>query len=160
MAAVEVEAPYRGMTLVGDEVHSRHLEYARGLVDLIAEDARQVYVRVTAAVGLAALFVTQLPFHRILALATWERWVLMLGLAAAVGSGALLFYYSGRLHRARVEMLRAIRDGKPESVPRIWELGGQVWERSRWAYRGGIAMLALSVGLLGFSLGALLKLVH
>lgn len=146
--------------MVDDNRHSRDLEYARGLIDFIAEDARQVYVRVTAAVGLAALFVTQLPFGRILALAVWARWVLILGLAAAVGSGALLFYYSGRLYRARIQMLKAIRDGHPEHVPKIWELGGQVWQRYRRPYQAGIAMLTLSVVLLGLSLAALLKLVH
>lgn len=141
-----------------DDTHARNLEFAHGLVDLIAEDARQVYIRVTAAVGLAALFVTQLPFDRILALDQWARWVLALGLAAAVASGALLFYYSGRLHRARVRMLREIRDGCPEKVPEIWDLEGEVWTESRWSYYTGVGALVLSVVLLGVTLAALLKL--
>jgi hypothetical protein len=140
------------------DTHTRNLEFAHGLVDLIAEDARQVYIRVTAVVGLAALFVTQLPFDRILRLHQWARWVFALGLAAAVASGALLFYYSGRLHRARVRMLRHIRDGHPEKVPEIWDLEGEVWTESRWSYYAGVGALVVSVVLLGATLAALLKL--
>ncbi len=140
------------------DTHTRNLEFAHGLVDLIAEDARQVYIRVTAAIGLAALFVTQLPFDRILALHQWARWVLALGLAAAVASGALLFYYSGRLHRGRVRMLREIRNGRPERVPEIWDLEGEVWNESRRFYYAGVGALILSVFLLGITLAALLKL--
>jgi hypothetical protein len=142
-----------------DDIHQRNLDYAESLVELIAEDAKQVYVRVTGAVGLAVLFLTQLPFDRVVALALWARWALAVGIACAVGSAACLYYYSTRLYRARVDMLKAIKADRPQDVPKIWAYSGRVWDQTQPWYKAGIGLLTAAVVLLGLVLAALLNLV-
>ncbi|HYJ22363.1 MAG TPA: hypothetical protein VEW07_10110 [Solirubrobacterales bacterium] len=141
-----------------EEQEARDLAYAHTLIEIAGEDVKQVYLRVTGVLGLAVIFVTQLPFRQLLGLPDWARWVLMAGLAAAVGSAALYFRYLSKLHLSRLEMAKTIRNGRPDQVPEIWCGEGTVWIRNRWAFYGGTGLLALSVILLGLSLAVLLNL--
>jgi hypothetical protein len=43
-------------------------EYARAVNEIARDDVRQVYLRVTGVLGLAVVFVTQLPFQRLVGL--------------------------------------------------------------------------------------------
>ena len=140
-----------------DDQVPRDIEYARAVMQIASDDVRQIYVRVTGVLGLAVIFVTQLPFARLVNLPLWTRWVLAVGLASAIASAALNFQYLTMVHLARLDMARSVRDGNAGSVEQIWV--GRAWTRHGWAFIGGTILLALSVCLLGLTLGVLLKLV-
>ena len=136
------------------------VEFARELIQFARDDVQQVYLRVTGVLGLAIVFVTQLPFDRLLRLPLWTRWVLAAGLVSAVASAALYFFYLSRVHLARIDMARCIRDGQAADVETIWAGTGSVWTRFGWAFTYGGRLLALSVALLGVALAVLLGLIH
>lgn len=135
------------------------VEFAREVIQIARDDMQQVYLRVTGVLGLAIIFVTQLPFDRLLRLPLWTRWVLAAGLVSAVTSAALYFFYLSRVHLARIDMARSIRDGRATDVEAIWAGTGSVWTRYGWAFTYGGWLLALSVVLLGVTLTVLLDLV-
>jgi hypothetical protein len=137
----------------------RDVEFAREVIQVARDDVQQVYLRVTGILGLAIIFVTQLPFDRLLQLPVWTRWTLAAGLASAVTSAALYFHYLSKVHLARLDMARSIRDGRPAEVEEIWAGTGSVWTRHGWAFKYGGRFLVLSVALLGLTLTVLLDLV-
>lgn len=129
------------------------------MIQIARDDVGQVYLRVTGVLGLAVVFVTQLPFHSLLRLPVWTRWTLAAGLIAAVTSATLYFYYLSNLHLARIDMARSIRDGEAANVDKIWAGTGSVWKRYGWAFTYGGRLLTLSVALLGVTLAVLLDLI-
>jgi len=143
-----------------EDQEARDLAYAHALMEIAGEDVKQVYIRVTGVLGLAVIFVTQLPFDQLAGLPTWARWVLMAGLVASVGSAALYFRYLSKVHLARIEMAKTIHQGRAGEVQEIWSGSGSVWMRNRWAFYSGTCLLGLSTALLGLSLAVLLDLVR
>jgi hypothetical protein len=135
------------------------VEFAHEVIQLAGDDVRQVYLRVTGVLGLALVFVTQLPFDRLVQLPLWARWTLAAGLASAVTSAALYFHYLSKVHLARLEMVRRIHDGRAAEVKEIWAGTGSVWTNYGWAFKCGSRFLLLSVALLGLTLAVLLDLV-
>lgn len=123
------------------------------------DDVRQVYLRVTGVLGLAVIFVSQLPFNRLVHLPLWTRWVLAGGLVSAVLSASLYFYYLSKVHLARLDMMRCVRDGNAAGVEKIWAGTGSVWERYGWAFKFGGRLLALSAALLGLTFAVLIDLI-
>lgn len=138
---------------------AKQIEYARTLNEIARDDVRQVYLRVTGVLGLAVLFVTQLPFHRLVGLPLLARWALMAGVASAVASAALYFYYLSKLHLARLDIARSIRDEDGAGAENIWAGSGSVWSSYGWAFTYGGRLLYISVSLLGCTLGVLLNLI-
>ncbi len=137
----------------------RQVEYARSLSEIARDDVHQVYLRVTGVLGLAVLFVTQLPFHQLVELPLWTRWVMAVGLAAAVGSAFLYFLYLSKVHLARLRIARCIRDEDGAQAEKIWAGAGDVWTDYGWAFTYGGYLMALSVALLGLTFGVLLDLI-
>jgi hypothetical protein len=134
-------------------------EYGSTVIQLAGEDIRQVYLRVTGVLGLAVVFLTQLPFDRLDGLPLWTRWAFLAGVASAAGSAALYFLYLSKMHFARLRMAEYVRDGKARRIPEIWAYGGgKVWTEWRWAFRGGSGLAAASLLLLGLTLARLLDL--
>lgn len=134
-------------------------EYANTVIQLAGEDTRQVYLRVTGVLGLAALFLTQLPFDDLKELPLWTRWVFVGGLLSAVGSAALYFHYLSKVHLGRLKMASCIRDGRAAEVDDIWAGTGSVWTEYGWAFNYGGRLMVLSVILMGTTLCALLDLI-
>ena len=116
-------------------------------------------VRVTAAVGIAALALTQLPFDRLVRLHVWARWALALGIASELAAAACLFYYLGHIHLRRLDMARAVRDGDGGAIDEIWAGGGKLWRQYGWAFRVGTGLTALGIASIPVAVAALLKLV-
>ena len=142
-----------------EEPQTDDVDHARAVIEIAKDDVQQVYVRVTGVLGLAVVFVTQLPFQRLVGLPLWARWAFLAGLASAVGSAALYFHYLSKLHLARLAMARTVRDGRACDVEKIWAGSGTVWTEYGWAFNAGGRLMALSVGLLGLTLAVLLDLV-
>lgn len=142
-----------------DDDFNRHVDFARELAEIARDDVRQVYLRVTGILGLVIVFVTQLPFARLVGLPLWTRWSLLAGVVFAVASAALFFYYLSMLHLARLDIARYIRDGRPMDVEEIWAGRGETWVRHGWAFECGRGLSILSAALFGLTLAVLLNLV-
>src|SRR3954453_15957118 len=75
------------------------VEFIKATIEWAKDDVRQVYLRVTAALGIAVLVLTQLPFEKLTEL---DRDNLFLGaLALLLGAATLHFFYLSRVHRSR-----------------------------------------------------------
>lgn len=142
-----------------DGQSTREREYATTVLQIAADDVRQMNVRVTGAVGIAALALTQLPFDRIVKLQEWARWMLVLGIVSELAAAALFFYYLGKVHLGRLAMARAVRDGKAGTIDEIWAGGGQLWSRYGWAFQIGTVLMGLGVVFLAVAVAALLDLI-
>jgi len=143
----------------GLNAEEKNAEFARAINEIVRDDVHQVYLRVTGVLGIAVVFVTQLPFNRLVGLPIWTRWVLVIGLACALGSAALYFHYLSKLHLARLQIVRSIRDGKADGAEKIWSGTGVVWDRYGWAFTNGSRLLMAAVLLLGITLLRLLDLI-
>lgn len=78
--------------------HSANADYVQAMLTWLRDDMRQVYIRTTAAVGLAVVAVNQLTIDRIVALSQFDRWVFGVGVFGLVVSAFLSFVYVGRTH--------------------------------------------------------------
>ena len=137
----------------------RKLEYIKAVISIAGDDVRQVYLRVTGAIGLAVLFVTQLPFERLDHLSSPAKWLLAGGLIAAGGAAGLFFLYLSKMHIARVQMAQCLRSLDDKRIYELWHGSGEFWKRYRWAYVGANWLFALSVALLAVVFGALIGLI-
>jgi hypothetical protein len=125
--------------------------YVQALLEYTRDDARQVYLRVTAAFAVLTLFLTQLPFENLQALN--RRWTntLYLGLASVIGGAALYFLYVGATHHVRREIAKYLLqpDRVNSSVPD--GLLTDVWRKRQLAtfwlggllFFGGLTVLAV-----------------
>jgi hypothetical protein len=95
-------------------LHAERLAYVQALLEYTRDDARQVHIRVTAALAIATLFVTQIPFKNLQALSTPWTIALFLGLGCLVIAASLYFLYVGDTHTARRKIAKYLLD--PESV--------------------------------------------
>jgi hypothetical protein len=125
---------------------------------IAGDDIRQVYIKVTGAVGLAALFVTQLPFDRLAALPTFTRWLLVVGVAFAGAAGGLYFFYLTKMHLGRLKMAEYLREGDAAKVAHLWTGTGELWERYRLVFQGANICFGLSIALFTVVLCVMLKL--
>jgi hypothetical protein len=126
-------------------------EYVAAMLDWIAADANHVYIRVTAAAGLIALFITQIPMEHLEALNRWETFVLFVGLGCLAVAAGLYFTYVNKTHRTRrtVALCLATGTGDPEAIVQA------LFRRWRkLVFGGGNALFILGVLLLGVVLWA------
>jgi hypothetical protein len=79
----------------------RDLEYVKAMLDYVRDDARQDYLRVTAALALAAIFVTQVPIAELRRLDHTHTVVLFAGLGCLVLAATAYFTYVQSTHLAR-----------------------------------------------------------
>src|SRR4051794_32621112 len=80
---------------------ARDLEYVKAMIDHVKDDARQDYIRVTAALAVATLFVTQVPISQLRRLNQIHTAMLFAGLVCLVGAAMLYFTYLQKTHLAR-----------------------------------------------------------
>jgi hypothetical protein len=116
------------------------IEFIKAMLELAKEDARQVYLRVTAAGAVAVLFVTQLPFARLLALDTFTRIAFLTGLAAVTLAGLAHFQYVQAIHLSRVKLARCLKTLDTVEVDRIWT---ETWEKRGWFHNAGHVLFAI-----------------
>lgn len=93
---------------------SEKLAYVQALLEYTRDDARQVYIRVTATLAITTLFVTQVPFKNLQALNRfWTNW-LYIGLGCQIVAAILYFLYVSDTHNARRKMAKYLMH--PEQV--------------------------------------------
>lgn len=125
-------------------------DYINAMLEWASADATQVYFRVTGALGLAAVYVTQIPMERLAALS--GRWtaVLFVGLGCLCAAAVLYFRYVNKTHVARREIARALVDGSSSNPEEILL---SVFKRNRISAFGiGNALFGLGAILLGLVL--------
>lgn len=113
------------MGTLSSEEHAERLAYIQALIEYTRDDARQVYIRVTAALAIAALFVTQIPFKNVQALNDSWTGVLFAGVVCLVLAALLFFVYVGDTHHTRRKIAKYLLD--VELVTPIPEQG-KPWE--------------------------------
>jgi hypothetical protein len=84
------------------------LEYANVVLSVIQDDIRHVHIRVTATLGVAAVFVTQLKFDRLRALPVEFRSLLVAGLTLLVFAAFFFFRYTQLLHWTRLNIVKRL----------------------------------------------------
>jgi hypothetical protein len=141
-----------------DTRNSGDVDAIKTVIQIAGEDVRQVYIKVTAVIGLATLLLTQLPFNDLKRMSPWGRWVLMGALVTAGISAGLNFWYLSKLHLARLDMAENLRTGNADATKRLWSGGGTFWRKYRWMNRVGDLFFALSVLAFIAVLGSLLHL--
>ncbi len=72
------------------------------VLSVIQDDIRHVQIRATAALAIAAIFVTQIKLDDLRAMSLEWNWVTVVGIALVVAAGVLYFHYSQRLNQARL----------------------------------------------------------
>jgi len=125
------------------------LEYIKAMLELVREDIRHVLLRVTAALAVTALFITQVPYDRLIGLPLWTRVILCLGLASIALSGGLYFRYVRSLHITQMRMTRCIPTLDVYRTRALWAGPSGVWQRHKTSYRSGTLLFAASAILLG-----------
>lgn len=85
------------------------IEYIKAQLEYARDDSRQVYLRVTAALAVAGLVLTQLPFVRLKALEVVPKVVLAVGICALLVAAVFHHLYLTRIHhRARPARYRPV----------------------------------------------------
>ncbi|MEA2494671.1 MAG: hypothetical protein QOJ29_2582 [Thermoleophilaceae bacterium] len=137
-------------------------EFMKAMIEWTRDDVRQVYLRVTASLGIAVLFLTQLPFDKLAALRGSNKFCLLSGLAVLVVAAALHFLYLSKIHRWNRGQIAYLRHGteaplttRASQVATHWQ---RTWARWKWAFLGGDALMALGVVLLAIALLGMLDL--
>jgi hypothetical protein len=145
------------------QAEQRRLEHLKEMSAFAAEDARMVHLRVTAALALAVLYLTQLPFKNLVALDAGFKWCLVAGILFLVGAALFYFQYASTAHQARARIATAIRDGEDADYATWWNEGigddKGVWKSTAWAFHWGNALFVLGTVALGVVLAALIELV-
>ena len=93
------------------EQDARDLEYVKAILDWVKDDARQVYIRVTGALGIATLFVTQIKIAELQTLERWPMRALFAGLASLAAAALAYFFYVSRTHVARRAIAKYLHEG-------------------------------------------------
>jgi hypothetical protein len=75
------------------------------VLTIIAEDIRHVHVRITAAIGIAAVFITQIPLDKLRGLPWWTEWLTVGGVVALALSAAAYFQYTQELNKLRLRIV-------------------------------------------------------
>jgi Ca2+/Na+ antiporter len=142
------------------EHEQRRLEHLKEMSAYAAEDARRVHLRVTAALALAVLYLTQLPFKNLVALDAGFRWCLIAGILLLLAAALFYFDYASRAHEARTRIAAAIRDGEQCDYAKWWNESAEgVWQSKQSAFHLGNALFVLATLALGVVLAALLRLI-
>lgn len=124
-------------------------DYLSAMLDWAGADVAQVYIRVTAAAALIALYVSQIPMERLEALDATMTRLLFAGLGSLALAATLYFAYVGKTHNTRRKLARLYVE--PVADPEAVVMG--VWRRWRWlGFFGGNACFAVGVALLAIVL--------
>jgi hypothetical protein len=133
--------------------------YVQALLEYARDDARQVYIRVTAAFAIVALFLTQLPLESVQALN--RRWTnaLYVGLACTLAGGFLYFLYVGATHHARREIAKYLLQPESVTLSTPDNLLTDVWRKRQLAtFWVGGALFGGGITLLGVCLAKIISL--
>jgi lipoprotein signal peptidase len=129
------------------------LEYIKAMIDFARDDARQVYLRVTGAVAIAVLFLTQLPFERLAALDTPYTCLLFGGLGAMLLSAVFHFTYLSQVHLSRRHLMACL---PTRDVGGAYDALAKTERRWIRSFHMGDLLIVIGIILLAVVLGELL----
>ena len=75
------------------------------LLTVIQDDIRHVHVRITAAIGIAAVFATQIPLRELRGQPGWAQWLTVLGIVLLALAAAAYFQYTQQLNKLRLTIV-------------------------------------------------------
>ena len=136
--------------------HSANVDYVQAMLTWLRDDMRQVYIRTTAAVGLAVVAVNQLTIDRIVALSQFDRWVFGVGVFGLVVSAFLSFVYVGRTHVQVRETARRL--GGSTDSGTAYDDTTEVFDSWKWVLWSSNSLFFASAGAMLFTVGNVLKL--
>jgi uncharacterized membrane protein YkvI len=123
---------------MSEEERSERVAYVQALLEYARDDARQVYIRVTAALAVATLFVTQIPFKNLQALSQGWTWALYVGLALLLAAAIVYFIYVGDTHHARPRIAKylvhpeaVVSEGPTQPDP-VEAILTNLWRSRKW----------------------------
>jgi hypothetical protein len=136
------------------------LKHAELIVSVLNEDVDRVHRLVLAALGLAAVFVTQIPLGDLRALPHGYRAVTVVAVGLLAIAAALLFRYTQKLNIKRLQLAEAAVRDPSHNIGKEWDPSFARWDPKRiewvWQLTAGTLLLALGGILLGVVVGRLL----
>lgn len=105
------------------------------IVSVIDGDIDRVHRLVLAALGLAAVFVTQIPLSQLRALPEFFQVLTVIAIALLASAAVLLFAYTQRLNLRRLQIAQVALIDPPRNMHEAWganfENPGSRWDRLR-----------------------------
>ena len=132
------------------------LEYIKQMVAVAQDDIRHVLIYATAALGVAGLFVTQIPVSNVLALPLVLRGVVVAGLGCLTLAAYLCFKYARAMHLNRMRMVRCIPTLHVVRVRELWAGPHSGWQHNKHLFHRAQWLMGLGFGCIGISLAYLL----
>jgi hypothetical protein len=119
------------------------------LVGVISEDVSHVRIRIAAAIGIAAVFVTQIPLNDLRRLPNIGQWLTVAGIILLLGAATSLFQYTQQLNKLR---LKLVADQFPKGTSTVVDSWCERfkrrpgWENANvWFFRVGMGLLIIGV---------------
>ena len=119
------------------------------LVGVISEDISHVRIRIAAAIGIAAVFVTQIHLDNLQRLPITGQWLTVLGVILLLLAAASLFQYTQQLNKLRLRLVAdQLPPGKSAVVDswceRFYSRPGWA-DANVWYFRIGMGLLFIGV---------------
>ena len=127
-------------------------EYIKVLIEWARDDARQDYLRVTGALAVVTLFITQIEIGDLQGLDLWPKRALFAGLGCLVAAALVYFLYVSGTSRKRWYVTQCMRTGNAAEAERIL---GDYYEAFKNLHRAGSALFCLGTLLLAYVIRAL-----
>jgi hypothetical protein len=143
-------------SLEGQDPHK--LEYIKAMLELVREDIRHVMLYITFAVGIDALFLSQLGITTLRTLPLLLRIVVCCATVTLLLAAVLFFRYVRALHTTQMKMTRCLVSLDVPRVRELWAGEKGVWKQSGLYYKTGLWLV--SVGVLFLTAVILYILIH
>ena len=128
--------------------------HANLAVTVIGEDVRHVHVRATAALGIAAVFITQIDLDELQSMPHCFRVLIVVGMGMLLISGVAYFLYSQELNKARIKVGRR-GTVTAETIDTDWPQSASGKTPWLWLYIVGQICFVAGVQCLGVVIGRL-----
>jgi hypothetical protein len=140
--------------LRGEPQHE--LEYIKSMIAVAKDDVQHVYIFAAAALGLAGIFITQIPVAVATSLPILFRAILVLGTYSLAASSLLFFRYGRSIHLVRMRMIRCLPTLDVVRVRELWAGPHGGWQKNRRFFKLGQWLFALGIVCVAIVLGAVL----
>lgn len=131
------------------------MEHANLALAAISEDIKHVHVRATAALGIAAVFVTQIELKELKALPEGWRVLIVAGMSMLLVSSIMYFLYSQELNKARIRVAKR-GEATAGTIGEDWPHSQPGYSQHLWMYGTGQGLFVAGVVCLGLVIGRLL----
>lgn len=128
------------------------MEHANLAATVIGEDIRHVHVRATVALGIAAVFVTQIDLDELQGLPYFFRALIVVGMGMLLTSSIAYFLYSQELNKARIKVGK---HGTSSNLDQDWPQSTSGYSGGLWLYTVGQGCFIAGVVCLGVVIGRL-----